>query len=47
MEGLNWATCFLLLGDVIWVGLSYITNQATEVAPAKEEQVGSEPDLDR
>lgn len=30
--------------DVIWVALSYITNQATEIAPTKEEEVrGSQP----
>lgn len=39
MEGLNFVGAFFLMFDVIWVALSYITNQATEVVPAKEEQV--------
>lgn len=43
MEGLGWAATFILFFDVIWVGLSYITNQATEVVPKKEEEVRRHP----
>ncbi|POY72404.1 hypothetical protein BMF94_4561 [Rhodotorula taiwanensis] len=39
LEGLQWVTTVFLLVDTVWAGLSYISNQATEVVPKKEEEV--------
>jgi len=39
LEGIQWSATFLLFFDCIWVALTYISGQATEAPPPKEEVV--------